>query len=155
MTKTELIDELQAIRQEWDVVLSRLEPDTLVQPGAVGDWSAKDVVSHVTWTERETVDMLRGRALVGSELWRLPQEARNAAVYEENRDQPLQHILSESATVHCELLAALEEIPEADLLGATWFETLPGDWPPFRVVEVNVTEHYRHHLADLHRWLGP
>jgi muconolactone delta-isomerase len=153
MTRTNLIDELRTVRQAWDLVLGGLESDALVQPGAVGDWSAKDVVAHVTWSERETAGMLRARALVGSELWRLPEEARNAAVYEENRDRPVQDILSESAVVHGELLAVLEGIPEAELLGAAWFRALPGDWPPYRVVEVNVTEHYRHHLADLRRWL--
>ena len=97
--------------------------------------------------------MLRGKALVGSELWRLPEEARNAAVCRENRDRSLHDVRSESATVHRELRAVLGEIPEADLLGAAWFEALPGNWPPYRVVEVNVTEHYRHHLEDLRRWL--
>lgn len=125
------------------------------EPGAVGDWSAKDTVAHVTWSERETLGMLRARALVGSELWRLPEGERNAAVYEENRERLLPDVLVDSERVHRELLAVIEEVPEEDLLQATWFDALPGDWPPYRVVEVNVTEHYRHHLEDLRRWLGP
>ena len=80
---------------------------------------------------------------------------RNAAVYEENRARSLEDVLSESDQVHRELLALLAEISEADLLEAPWFEALPGDWPPYRVVEANVTEHYCHHLEDLRRWLAP
>lgn len=130
MTKAELVGELHAVRREWDLLLSDLEPETLVQPSAAGDWSAKGIVAHVTWSERETVGMLGARALVGSELWRLPEEARNAVVYEENRERPLRDIVSESTRVHLKLLDVLEGMPEADLLGATWFDALPGDWPP-------------------------
>ena len=124
------------------------------EPGAVGDSSVKDVVAQVTWSERETLGMLRARALVGSEVGCLSEGERNAAVYEEKRQRSLPDVLVESARVHRELPAVIEEVSKEDLLRATWFDALPGDWPPYRVVEVNVTEHYRHHLEDLRWWLG-
>jgi hypothetical protein len=151
MNKSSLLRGLRAIRGEWDLVIGALAPDMMQEPGAVGDWSAKDVAAHVTWSERETLGMLRARAVVGSELLRLSEGERNAAVYEQNRERPLPDVLVESERVHRELLAVIEEVSEEDLLQATWFDALPGDWPPCRVVEVNVTEHYRHHLADLRR----
>jgi hypothetical protein len=124
------------------------------EPGAVGDSSVKDVVAQVTWSERETLGMLRARALVGSEVGCLSEGERNAAVYEESRKCPLPDFLVESEQVHRVLPAVIEEVSEEDLLRATWFDALPSDRPPYRVVEVNVTEHYRHHLEDLRWWLG-
>jgi hypothetical protein len=154
VNKIELLDTLRSVQGEWAQLIADIQPDAMIQPGAVGDWSVKDVVAHVTWAERETVGMLQARALVGSDLWRLPQDERNAVVYEENRDRSLQDVLAEAGAVHQELLRVIEDIAEDDLLHATWFDSLPGDWPPYRVVEANVTGHYRDHLADLKRRLG-
>jgi hypothetical protein len=42
---------------------------------------------------------------------------------------------------------------ENDLLQAEWFRDLPGDWPPWRVIQVNVIDHYRQHARDLDEWL--
>jgi outer membrane biogenesis lipoprotein LolB len=154
VNKIELLHALRSVQGEWAQLIADIQPDVMIQPGVVGDWSVKDVVAHITWAERETVGMLQARALVGSELWQLPQDERNTVVYEENRDRSLQDVLTEAEAVHQELLGVIESIAEDDLLHATWFDSLPGDWPPYRVVEANATDHYRHHLADLKRWLG-
>ncbi len=152
MDKADILDTLQGLRREWVELIGELQPHAMTQPGAVGKWSVKDLAAHVTWSERETVGMLRARALVGSELWQRSEEERNAVVYEENRDRPLRDILEDAEGVHRALVAVIEHIPESDLFHADWFAALPGDWPPYRVIEANVTEHYRHHLEDLRRW---
>ena len=55
----------------------------------------KDILSHITWFEREMVDMLQTRTLKGSKLWELPQDERNRIIYEQNRATPLVVVRSE------------------------------------------------------------
>jgi hypothetical protein len=41
----------------------------LTEPGLAGDWTAKDLIGHVLWYEREIFRVVRERAPVGSPLW--------------------------------------------------------------------------------------
>ena len=60
----------------------------MTTPGVVGKWSVKDLVAHITWSEREMVGVLAARALAGSDLWSLTNDERNEIVYQQNRDRP-------------------------------------------------------------------
>lgn len=155
-SKADLLRDLAAARAAFDAVLAEAGQARLTEPGAVGEWSAKDVVAHVTWAVRETVGMLEAQALVGSPLWRKSQEERNQAVYRQNRERPLEHVLTESRNAHQALIEHTEEASEPDLLQADWFAALGEGWTPARVIRANATDHYVHHTEDLQRWLaGP
>ena len=153
MNKTELLDTLSETRFAFDQALTEVDPDQLTTPGVVGGWSVKDIIAHVTWGVIETVGMLEAKGLMGSELWRLPEEQRNAAVYEQNCARSLSDVMAESQQAHKKLVDVIEEIPEQDLLHADWFAGLPGgEWPPWRVIQVNVSDHYVHHTKDINDW---
>src|SRR4051812_25757537 len=86
---TQFLEKLRAARTEWDALLQGISSAQMVELGAYGNWSVKDVVAHVTWYEREMVDLLRERRLDGSDLWLLPHTERNEAIYRENRSRSL------------------------------------------------------------------
>lgn len=123
------------------------------EPALEGGWSVKDVVAHVTWSEREMVGVLRQMALVGSPLWALDQDARNAIVYAENRDRDLDEVLSEEQRVYGELLPLLEGVTDEDLVdGDRWERMLP-DVPPWRIFAGSTFLHYDDHGAAIAAWL--
>ena len=154
MDKNELMNTLSETRFAFDSALADVAPSKMTGSRVVGEWSVKDVIAHVTWSINETVGMLEAKALVGSELWRLPEDQRNAAVYEDNRLRALDEVMAESQQAHRKLVDVIEEIPEQYLLHADWFAGLPGgEWPPCRVVQVNVSDHYVHHTKDIQDWL--
>lgn len=153
MKKAELLRALEEAHRSWNRLLERIPPECMIEPKTLGDWSIKDTIAHVAWVEAQTVGMLRAQALVGaSELWRLPEDERNAAVIAASRKRPLQEILDESRTVQRELLDLLASIRPEDIDGADWFVGLPGKWSPSRVIEVNVLDHYQDHTEELARW---
>jgi len=155
MDKNELLRTLSESRYELDRALADVAPIEMTTPAVVGEWSIKDIIAHITWSVKETVGMLEAKALAGSPLWRLSEEERNAAVYEQNRVRPLQEVLYESQQAHRRLIDLVIEMPEKDLLQADWFAALPGgEWPPWRVIQVNVSDHYSHHTRDIHSWLA-
>ena len=154
MNKNELMNTMSDTRFEFDSALAEVDPSQMAVLGVIGAWSVKDVIAHITWSVKETVGMLEAKALVGSELWRLPEEQRNAAVYEANQSRILDKVMAESQQAHRKLVDLIEEIPEHDLLHADWFAGLPGgEWPPWWVIEVNVSDHYVHHTNDIQDWL--
>jgi hypothetical protein len=97
-TVSQFIDTLQQERVKWNTMIDSIDREDMLKLGVVGEWSLKDVIAHITWHEREMVGLVEAHALVGSELWNLPTDERNAAIYEEIRDQSLEQVLAESTS---------------------------------------------------------
>ena len=110
------------------------------------------MIAHITWGKREGIGLIRARALVGSDLWRLSEDDRNAAVYAQNKDRPLDDVLAESHQVHTDYLAALESLSEEELNDPAHFKGMPPTWRPWRTLYD--PHHYPHHAADIRAWLA-
>jgi hypothetical protein len=153
-TRAEFLDKLRSSWDAWQALLSRAGEARMTQPGVQGKWSLKDIVAHITWGEREMVGVLRTHALDGSDLWNVPQQGRNDAVYHENRERALVDVLTESARVHAELLAFIEALgDDADLNDAGHYAQMPPEWQPWQVFAGNTFDHYAEHAPDVRAWL--
>jgi len=147
------LEKMRAARTEWDTLLNGISSTRMVEPGAYGDWSVKDVVAHVTWYEREMVDLLRERSLDGSELWLLPHSERNEAIYRENSDRSLDDVLGEAKRVYEQLVAQVQKLSNEDLSDPARFANMPEDWVPGDVLAENSYRHYPDHITELREWL--
>ncbi len=153
MKKAELIRALTEVQRTWDQLLEGISPERLTEPATLGEWSIQDVIVHMAWVEAQTAAMLRAQAPAdASELWRQPEDERDAAVVQAQRGRPLADTLREAQQTQRELVEVLEGIHADDIDGADWFANLPGKWPPSRVVEVYVINHYQEHIEELARW---
>ena len=157
MDRTDFFDTLHAARGRWDALVEGIPAERMAEPGLPGGWSVKDTIAHVTWSEREMVGVIRERALVGSPLWALDQDARNAAVYEEHRDRPLAEVMADERAVWAELLPALESLTGEDLTDRARFremDGLPPDVLPWHIFAGSTFRHYDDHSATIRAWLG-
>jgi hypothetical protein len=155
MTKARFLDLLDATRAEWDALLAAVPEARMTVPGLDGDWSVKDVIAHLTWHEREMVGVLQTHALVGSDLWDLPLDERNAIIYAQNHDRPLAGVLAEARAVYPQLVAGVQGLAEADLIDPGRFADMPGDWVPWQLLAENTYTHYRDHMPAIRAWLEP
>jgi hypothetical protein len=153
MEKKAFLRWVRDTRADFDAAVGQVEPERMSQPGVSGVMSVKDILAHVTWFEREMVGLLRQEALVGSELWELPEDERNAAILEANRDRPLGEVLEEAPQVFQQLLQALEALDEGALNDASRFRGMPADWVPWQVIAGSSSRHYEDHGADIQAWL--
>lgn len=152
--KPQLLDKIRRSRVKLDALLAGMDPLLMTRPGATGDWSVKDVLAHITWHEREMLNVIRAHALVGSGLWDLPLDQRNAVIYNKNKDRALKEVLDESATIFKALTQALQTLTEEDLHDPSRFPNMPPDWQPWDLFAQNTYEHYQDHLSDLQAWLA-
>ena len=150
----QLMDAIQKTWTAWESLLKQVDRNQFTTPTTAGEWTLKDIIAHITWHEKEMVGLIKAHALVGSELWNLPTDDRNAAIYAEVRDQPLEQALAESAEIHQQLLDALPSLSNADLTDPTGFPNMPPDWQPWLVIAQNTYEHYQDHIKDIERWLA-
>ena len=149
MNKREVISRIRAERARWNALVAQVGDDRMLQPGAGGGWSGKDIVAHVIWYEREMVGMLKSRVLAGSNLWARPLHERNAAVHEEIKDLSLQEVRAWDDRTFPALIEQLELLPEEGYVDATYFERMPGEWVPWKVIAGNTFKHYPDHLPAI------
>lgn len=153
-TVSQLLKTIQQARTEWNALIEPVDQSKMTQPGVAGQWSLKDIIAHITWHEREMVGLIKAHALVGSELWNLPTDERNAAIYEEVRDQPLSQVLEESTQFYEQLIEVLPSLSDEGLVDPSGFPGMPPDWQPWVIIAQNTYEHYQQHIPDLEKWIS-
>ena len=153
MDKISVLEKINDSYAEFETLLCQIPENRMLEAGASGIFSIKDIVSHVAWFEREMVNVFRDRALIGSHLWNLPTDERNMAIYEENRNRPLAEVLKEAKGIHQQLIEIIENIDDESLNNPTKYREMPVDWVPWQVLAGNTYEHYAHHTQDIQRWL--
>jgi hypothetical protein len=155
MDKATFLADLQAARAEWDQALAAIHPDRLEQPGAFGSWSAKALIAHVIWYEREVTRTMQQHALDASELWQLPADQRNAAIHARDAALPVADVLAAAQQSYQALRAALAALTEADFIDPGRYAGMPADWVPADIYAQNTFEHYREHLPALRALSAP
>jgi hypothetical protein len=154
LTRSSFIERVRVERARWDALLAEIGEARMEEPGVGGgDWTVKDNIAHITWHEKEMLGMLRARRLHGSELWNLPLQERNTAIFEQNRGRSLQDVLAEAREVYPELLRELEKLDDTDLTDPGRIAEMPADWTLAALLEDNTYEHYADHVAGVRAWL--
>jgi len=154
MDKATFINTLEQSRAEWEALLAQVDEERMLQPGAAGKWSVKDVIAHVTWGEREIVPIMRTHVLAGSELWNLSDDERNEIVYQQNRDRPLQEILQEEQQAYADLLEAAQTLSDEDLNDPHRFKQMLEEWVPWQIIAGCSFKHYQDHMPSIREWLA-
>jgi hypothetical protein len=163
MTKAELLERIRATRAEWEAALAAVPEGRLTEPGAVGEWTVKDVVAHVSYWEDWQADqleaLLRGETALftrpGTPPGALSDDAdeRNAAIYALYRDRPPEKVLDLARASYPRLLALVEQLTAQALNDHQTYAWTFG-YPVWRMIAGNTYTHYPRHAADLHRWLA-
>lgn len=153
MDKATFLEALHKEREEWEALLTEVGEQRMLEPGATGEWPVKDVIAHIMWCEREMVGVCEAHALVGSELWQVTDDERNAIVVAQYRETPLQEVLIEERQVYARLLAALQTLSDEDLNDARRFRDMPIEWVPWQLIAGNSSQHYRDHMPAIRAWL--
>jgi hypothetical protein len=95
------------------------------------------------------INLIRAHALVGSDLWDLPTDRRNHAIYIQNKNRDLADILDQAGRVFELLIPAVESLSEEDLHDPGRFPGMPPDWRPWKLIAENTYEHVRDHLPQI------
>ena len=153
MTKPELLEAIQKGRADFEAALSKLSPEQMTAPGAMGEWSIKDILGHISMWESQLVTIL-----YAIELGATPQtfhtqakvDQANAESYAEQRDRPLDRVLADFHGVHKQLLKRLDAVKESDLFDPKRFKWTEGE-PLAKLVTGDTFEHYAEHRSAIEK----
>lgn len=153
MDKAALLKTLIETRAVWEALLAQIDEEQMIQPGATGKWSVKDVIAHVAWCEREIAPVLRTHVLAGSDLWNLSDDESNEITYQQNKDRPLRDIVNEEGQAYATLLEAVQTLSDEDLNDPHRFKNMPQEWKPWQLIAGNSFKHYEDHMPSIREWL--
>jgi hypothetical protein len=156
MTGARLAEILRAERARWNALLDQVGLERMDIPGVEGEWSAKQLVAHLTWYEQAIVEGAQQALTTGTFTRRRPADMgldeMNASIAEESRARPASDVLAEADAVFEALLALIGVCPQ-ELLNDPQLLGLPDDTPPWMRVANNSYAHYREHEPALRVWL--
>ena len=124
----------------------------MARSGAGGEWSIKATIPHTSWFEQEMAELLETKEPVGSGLWGLPPDDRNASLYAKNHEQSLNETLFDSTESFNRLVSDFETPEDIDLSDPKRYKNMPPGWVPWQIIAQNSYDHYRHHVADISAW---
>lgn len=121
MTKAQFLQEIHQEQTALEEYLATLTPEEMIQPGAIGKWSVKDVLAHLVEWEQMLLGWhkagLRGKTpslpAEGFKWSQLP--ALNQHIYEQRRDQPPKDVLKQFRSSYRQILKVLHGLSEKDL----------------------------------------
>jgi len=130
-----LVANIRATQERWRRLVADVPRDRMEQPGAMGDWTFKDVALHLTGWRRRTILRLEAAARGEpeppnpwpSDLGDDEDDTINAWMHERTKDRPLDEALAEADSIWDEFAAVVETLPEnllTDPARFDWMESV-------------------------------
>lgn len=157
MNKQELLTNLENQREAFMDIIENLTEEELTTPGVVGQWSIKDILSHISRWEAELVKL----------LWQVRQGQKpssmhftmkgsvdqvNETWYKESAARELVRVLDDFHAVRNQTTLRVEEFSDHDLTEPKRYPALGGR-ALWEYIEGDSFGHEAEHLPDIHRWL--
>ena len=119
----------------------------LLEPGVTGDWSVRDVISHVTTWEEEALThlplIINGGRPPRYSVRYGGIDAFNAKMTGERRGLSLAEVLEQQAEIHRRLIDFIDGVPEDQFIRETHFR---------RRLRLDTYGHYPKHAQAIRKW---
>ncbi len=147
MNNQKLLDQIEATWTALQASYAGLTPEQMEQPGAAGEWSVKDILSHVTTWEQESLDalpmMARKERVPSYEKVYGSIDAFNGLMWERKRGLTLDEVLRQLDETHRRLVEYVGAAPEEQFASRARCRTRLG-WDSYK--------HYPHHEQTIREW---
>jgi hypothetical protein len=147
MDRSKLLKNLDAA---WNALLESyagLSDAEMMQPGVIGDWSVKDIITHVTsWEEEALIHLptiLAGKRPPRYSVKYGGIDAFNAQVMAQKRTLSLAKVLRQRDETHRRLIDFIQRVPEELFVRETRFR---------RRLRLDTYSHYPIHTEAMQNW---
>jgi hypothetical protein len=155
MKKNELLTLLEESREKF---LDRLDGIPLEQwtvPGVVGEWSIKDILSHLSRWEAELIKLLwqahEGQRPTTLQITQTNVDETNDLWFRESRTRSLEHVLEDFHAVRNQTILRVEDFTEKDLTDSKRFSWLASR-PLWEWIASDSFEHETEHISQIIEW---
>lgn len=146
--REKLAGDLEQARNELRASYQGLSDEQMTQAGAVGEWSVKDVLTHITsWEEITLTDLQRVArgdmpTLASFDLKKV--DDWNTTIMSIRRNLPLEQVLRELDSTRADLVAVVGQLPDSSMAEGQFA----------RGMLTICAVHDREHTEDIRKWRG-
>jgi hypothetical protein len=140
-----LIDHVRDVQQRWRRLAADVPDDRMEEPGAMGEWTFKDVAAHLTACGDPQPPSPWPAALGNAE-----DDPINAWIHDQHKDRPLPEVLAEADRVYDDFAAAVVRLPAEILIDADRFDWMEG----VALADGDFGGHLGEHEPDVRSWLA-
>lgn len=158
--KKELLDQIQAGYQQFNGLLTKLSQDQMTQRGVVGEWSVKDMLTHLTNWELYAIMRIQiaAHGLPLELRWTVEEEGegydrKNEQIYAANREKPLAEVQADFQRTYQQMLDFVAALSEEDLFAVAGHVGKQLGYPAWQLIAGNTYEHYGEHGESVREWL--
>jgi hypothetical protein len=156
--KQQCLRHVREERARWEALLAQVGGEHMLQLGAMGEGTFKDLVAHLNgWWYYELANL---EALLTETPPRSPWPAdwpvdrQNRWIYEANKDRPLADVLAESRGFFQRLEELLAGLPEPVLRESAAIPWLQGRPLGLGFLDGCLEHLYGEHWSDVCAWIG-
>lgn len=147
MTTQELLIRMAASRTRLLAAIEGLTPDDMLQPGAVDDWSVKDVLAHIAaWQSRLVRLLFQLSRNQKAQTDRRTLDEINAEIYAQQKDRALDLVLADFHGVYEQVRLRVAQLDDQALRQRIGQSTLE------EIIRSDTDEHEDEHAAQLVAW---
>ncbi len=157
----EIIAAIDRERQRWELLLAEVGEARMLEPGAMGDWTFKDLTAHLTGWRARALQRLEAAAMGQPEpapSWpaELPNDdAINDWIHEVNQDRLLGEVIGESRESYARLTEIVQMLPDEALTNPAYFPWLEGESLASAITGGAFFSHFsEEHESEMRRWLA-
>lgn len=155
MNKSELLEALETNHEQFLSLVEGVAVEELEQPGVMGEWSVKDIMSHLLIWEAETIKLLFmahiNRKPDTAHFKTISDDEQNAIWYNKFKDRPYELVWQDYATIRDQTIERIAEFSDADLTNPSRYPWLQGR-SLCQILESFILEHEAEHTAALKLW---
>ena len=130
MGKDEVLDTLEDSREQFLNAIEGLSDEAMQEPGVVGDWSVKDILSHLVAWEAELIKLLwqveQGETPTTVHFSDQSVDALNASWYELTHNRPLERVLADFEAVRKQTVKRVDALDDEELQDPQKYAWLQG-----------------------------
>lgn len=160
-TKDQILATVKADEEAWAALAATVPADRLTEPGPMGEWSFRDLVSHLLSWRNRTIGRLEA-ALAGAprpaNAWPAgigDDDPVNAWLLEQHAGRSAEDLLDEYGASFARLSGAVAALPAEAFLAETEPSSGYFRWRDTNgEVESDFSGHLREHADDVRTWLA-
>lgn len=154
MNKEEIIQTLEESRENFLDAIEDLSDDEMEEP-VFDQWTAKDILAHITMWEAELVKLLfQARQGIKPSTVHFSKESvdeRNEKWYRQNKDRSLEQVLDDFHGVRNQTIRRVEAYSDKELNDPNRYTWQEGT-PLWRWIASDSFEHENEHAAQIWAW---
>ncbi len=154
LSKRELLDKIHTARADLENALASFTDAQMTQPGILGEWAVKDILSHLIFWEQKMLHRLQTSIVpqpAPGETWDAMIDRMNDENFRATRNRALDEIRNKIRESHAQVLAFIEALNEEDLNNPEKYAWHRGE-PIWEYIRGDTYAHYEEHTAPIRAW---